>query len=573
MSLEKFIKVALGESPADLLLKNCMIINTFSAEVLKGSIAICEDRIAGLGEYEALEVIDMKGMFAAPGFIDAHVHIESSMSGPAGFAKAVLPHGTTAVVADPHEIANVLGSKGINYMLDSSEGQPMSFYFALPSCVPATHMETSGAVLDAEDLRNFYRHPRVIALAEVMNYPGVINCSVDILDKISDAIALGKKVDGHAPLLAGKRLCSYVSAGIGSDHECSMADEAMEKIRMGMHIMIREGTCARNLQELLKAVNPGTSRRMMWCTDDRHPHDLMDDGHIDAIIRKAIKNGLDPVTAIQMATLNPAEYFGLRTHGAIAPGMRADIVFFKILSEPVPEIVYSGGKKVAEKGAILESVVFPEASKTPPSMNVKIENLDLRVKAEPGKIKVITSEVDQLITGIEMAEPLVREGLVVSDPERDILKIAVVERHSGQAGTGIGFIKGFGLKNGAMASSVCHDSHNLISVGTSDEDMKAAIAEIIRMGGGLAVACNGEISASLPLEMAGLMSFESVEDIRIGLDAVLVAAKTIGAVMKDPFMTMSFMALPVIPQLKITDKGLVDVNSFSIVSLFGPQCR
>jgi len=569
MSLERLIKVASGESPADLLLKNCMIINTFSAEIIRGSIAVCEDRIAGLGEYEAFEIIDMKGMFASPGFIDAHVHIESSMAGPAGFAKTVLPHGTTAVVADPHEIANVLGTKGINYMLESSESQPMSFYFALPSCVPATDMETSGAVLDAGDLKKFYRHPRVIALAEVMNYPGVISCNIDILDKISDAAALGKRIDGHAPLLAGKKLSSYVSAGIGSDHECSLADEAMEKIRMGMHIMIREGTCAKNLLELVKAINPATSRRMMWCTDDRHPHDLIDDGHIDAIIRKAIKNGIDPVIAIQMATINPAEYFGLRNHGAIAPGMRADIVFFKDLLEPVPETVYSGGKKVAEKGKILQDVVFPETKQAPPSMNINAENIDLRVNIKEGKIKIISAAGDQLITTIEMAEPIVVDGLAVPDPGQDILKIAVVERYSGKGGTGIGFIKGFGLKKGAIASSVCHDSHNLISVGVSDEDMKIAMAEVVRIGGGLAVACEKKIIASLPLEMAGLMSSESLENIRTGLDAVLVAAKDLGAGMKDPFMTMSFMALPVIPELKITDKGLVDVSSFSIVSLFG----
>lgn len=568
MSMEKLVRVASGAEPADLLLKNCRIINTYTSEIIEGHIALCGSMIAGIGEYEAIHTVDAKGMFVSPGFIDSHVHIESSMACVAGFARAVLPRGTTAVVADPHEIANVLGSDGIEFMLESSDGQPMSFYFSLPSCVPATHMETSGAELSAGDLKRFHAHPRVVALAEVMNFPGVINASPDLLEKIKDATDAGKRIDGHAPLLSGKGLNSYVSAGIASDHECSTASEAMEKMRLGMHVMIREGSCARNLSELVKAVNPFTSRRMMWCTDDRHPHDLMDEGHIDAIIRKAIKNGLDPVVAIQMATLNPAEYFGLRTHGAIAPGMRADLVFFRDLMEPVPEMVISGGRMVAAGGKILDDVFFPKHKTAPPCMNVDMEKLDLLVKAESGNMRVITASGDQLITGLEKLKPLVKDGLVFPDPDKDVLKICVVERYTGRNGTGIGFIKGFGLKKGAIASSVCHDSHNLISVGASDEDMKAAIGEVVRMGGGLSVACDGKILASLPLEMAGLMSSKPVEEIRVNLDSVLAAARGLGSDMHDPFMTLAFMALPVIPELKITDKGLVDVNAFALVGLF-----
>lgn len=566
--MKTIIDVASGRVPADLLLRNCRIINTYTSEIIEGSIALWGDRIAGIGEYEASRIIDMKGLFASPGFIDSHVHIESSMTCVGGFAKAVLPHGTTAVVADPHEIANVLGSKGIEYMLESSEGQPMSFYFGLPSCVPATHMETSGAELRAEDLRRFYDHPRVVALAEVMNFPGVINASADILEKIKEASLAGKSIDGHAPLVSGKNLNSYVSAGIASDHECSACSEAIEKMRLGMYVMIREGSCARNLSELINAVNPFTSRRMMWCTDDRHPHDLMDEGHIDAIIRKAIRNGLDPLVAIQMATLNPSEYFGLKEHGAIAPGKRADIVFFRDLMNPLPELVLCGGELVAENGRICEDVSFPEIKPAPLSMNIDPDGIDLSVKAGSGKMKVIKASGDQLLTGLEMVSPTVIDGFAVSVPGEDILKIAVVERYTGNGGTGLGFIKGFGLKKGAIASSVCHDSHNLISVGARDEDMKAAIAQVIRMGGGLSVVCEGEVLASLPLEMAGLMSSRSVNEIRENLDAVLGAARRLGSAMEDPFMTLAFMALPVIPDLKITDKGLVDVNSFSLTGLF-----
>lgn len=568
MSIEKLIKTASGEIPTDLLLKNCRIINTFTGEIIPGNIAIYQNMIAGIGDYEALEIHDMNGMFASPGFIDAHVHIESSMSGPAGFAKAILPHGTTSVIADPHEIANVLGIAGIRYMLDSSENLPVNFYFALPSCVPATCMETSGAELKAEDLGQFYTHPRVTALAEVMNYPGVISCSKDIIDKINDAEAHGKMIDGHAPLLSGKDLCAYISAGITSDHECSVASEAMEKMRLGMKIMIREGTCAKNLSELVKIINPSTSGRMMWCTDDRHPHDLLNIGHIDSIIRKAIQEGLDPVTAIRMGTINPAGHFGLKHLGAIAPGKKADIVFFSDLENPVPETVYAGGKKAAENGRIFSGVIFPETDRPGNAMNVNPDHIDFRIKAEQGRIRVISASGDQLVTGHEIHEPAVQNGFAVADISRDILKIAVVERYSGKNGTGLGFIKGFGFKKGAIASSVCHDSHNLITVGTNDEDMMTAVRHLVKTGGGLAVACEGKITASLPLETAGLMSEADVEETARRLDTVATAVSDLGSAFKDPFMTLAFMALPVIPELKITDKGLFDIRLFSHAGLF-----
>jgi adenine deaminase len=568
MSIEKLIKTASGEIPADILLKNCRIINTYTGEIIPGNIAIYNNMIAGIGDYQASETHDMKGMYASPGFIDAHVHIESSMSSPPGFAKAVLPHGTTSVIADPHEIANVLGTAGIKYMLDSSENLPVNFFFALPSCVPATAMETSGACLEADDLRQFYSHPRVVALAEVMNYPGVISCSRGILDKINDARSFGRKIDGHAPLLSGKSLSAYVSAGIESDHECSVASEAIEKLRLGMKIMIREGTCAKNLSELVRIVNPVTSGHMMWCTDDRHPHDLLNIGHIDSIIVKAIREGLDPVTAIRMGTINPAVHFGLRDAGAIAPGKKADIVFFSDLENPVPEIVYAGGRKAAENGKIVSGMVFPDIKRPGNAMNVNPDALDFSVKAESGKIRVVTASGDQLVTGHEIHEPYIKNGLAVADTSRDILKIAVVERYTGRNGTGLGFIKGFGLKKGAIASSVCHDSHNLITVGTNDDDMLAAVRHLVKTGGGLAVACEGKITASLPLETAGLMSEADVEETAGRLDIIADAVSAIGSAFTDPFMTLAFMALPVIPDLKMTDKGLFDVRSFSHTELF-----
>jgi adenine deaminase len=568
MNLDEIIKAAIGEKPVDLLLTNARIINVFSGEVVPDAVAISDGMIVGFGPYEAQTVVDVDSRYVAPGFIDSHVHIESAMACVAEFARAVLVHGTTTVAADPHEIANVLGSAGIEYMLQSAEHQPMNLYFTLPSCVPATDMETAGARLTAEDLRPFLMEEKIVALAEVMNYPGVLMRDPAVLSKIIAARQQKKPVDGHAPGLKGRELHAYIAAGVQSDHECTTEQEAREKLAAGLVIMIRQGTGAKNLQALLPLINAKTSRRMMWCTDDRHPNDLIADGHIDSIVREAIQSGLDPHLAIQMATLNPAAYFGLSQLGAIAPGRQADLVVFSDMKKPVIEQVYCRGILTAENGKIRPEVQFPATATVPSSMHIDVQNIDFSIPAEHGRIRVIEIVSDQLITRQRIEATPVKNHLAVSDPSRDLLKIAVVERHKGSGNIGKGYIKGLCLKQGALASSVAHDSHNIIIVGTSDEDMRAALEAVVEMGGGLAAVSNGRLLAGLALPIAGLMSLESVITVRDQLEHLIEIAHDMGTTLQDPFMTLSFMALPVIPELKLTDMGLIDVSKFEVVPLF-----
>ena len=568
MNLDEMIKYARGEKRADLLLTNAGIVNVFSGEIIPGSIAVAKGYIIGFGSYPAKRVVNMKGRFVAPGFIDAHVHIESSMSCPTEFARSVLPHGTTTVAADPHEIANVLGAEGIGYMIDSSKDQPVNIYFTLPSCVPATDMETSGAKLGADDLLPFMDNCRIIALGEVMNFPGVICRDNEVLRKIEGMKKQIKPVDGHAPGLTGRDLYAYISAGIFSDHECTTEKEAKEKLNAGMHIMIREGTGAKNLEDLLPIINRQTARRVMWCTDDRHPHDIIKEGHIDYIVRSAIRMGLDPVIAIQMATINPAEYFGLNHVGAIAPGRQADLVVFSDIKNPVIEEVYFRGNLAAKEGKMLPEIKRPAPLNIRSSMNIDIAKIDFSIPALSRQARVIEVISDQIVTGQSLIKVAVSGNSAVSDIKRDILKIAVVERHKGTHNTGMGFARGFGLKQGALASSVAHDSHNIIIVGTNDEDMKTALEAVVKMGGGLAAAGNGKILAALPLPIAGLMSLQPLKTIKEKLDNLINISREFGSSLSDPFMTLSFLALPVIPELKITDKGLVDVSKFRIVPLF-----
>ncbi len=568
MDFEKIITAARGDSLVDLLLTNARIINVFSGSVTDGCIAVNDGYIVGFGGYDTAETIDMKGRYVAPGFIDSHVHIESSMTCVTEFARAVAPLGTTTVVADPHEIANVLGATGIDYMLRSAEDQPMDCLFALPSCVPATDMETAGARLDAEDLEPFFAHPRIVALAEMMNYPGVIFADADVMAKLALARSHHRTMDGHAPGLSGQRLFAYAAAGIASDHECTRADEALEKLELGMHIMVREGTCARNLDALFPVINTNTWHRMMWCTDDRHPHDLLTEGHVDAVIRKAVTKGLDPVTAIRMGTINPAEYFGIKDAGAIAPGRRANLVVFSDLSDIRAEQVFYMGRRVAENGTLLPTVQRPSAVAVPPSMNLDPRDLDFSIPATGSRVRVIRAIADQVVTRCEIMAVAEKEGLAVADVARDMVKLAVVDRYTGHARIGKGFVTGLGLKRGAIASSVAHDSHNIIVAGVSDAAMQAAVAAVVEMGGGLAAVGDGTVLASLPLPVAGLMSDQPVETVRQQLDRVIAAAKALGAVLSDPFMTLGFLALPVIPDIKLTDKGLVDVTRFDVVSLF-----
>lgn len=568
MAIEDIIRSARGQKAVDLLLANARIINVFSGEITSGNIAVANGYIVGFGKYDAIRTVDVDGRFIAPGFIDAHVHIESAMTCITEFSRAVLPFGTTTVVADPHEIANVLGIEGINYMLRSSENQPMNIFFNLPSCVPATDMETSGAKLTAKDLLPFMDHQRIPALAEMMNYPGVIHEDPEVLSKIKNIRKFRKPVDGHAPGLTGRDLYAYISAGIFSDHECTTAQEAMEKLNAGMWIMIREGTSARNLNDLLPIVNSKTSRRLMWCTDDRHLHDILEEGHIDAMIRGAIKTGLDPVIAIQMATINTAEYFGLRHLGGIGPGRQADLVAFSNIKDLRAEQVYHRGILVAEDGKISNEINLQDPLPVPPTMNVNIDEIDLSIPAKGRRIRVIDIVPNQSITRQSILEASISDGLAISDVSRDILKIAVIERHTGSSNMGKGFVHGFGLKKGALASSVAHDSHNIIVVGTNDADMKSAAQTVVAMEGGLAAVCDGRVYAALRLPIAGLMSPEPAKKVNDQLNSLLIAAREFGSTLNYPFMTLSFLALPVIPELKITDKGLIDVARFNVVPLF-----
>ena len=567
MTLEAMITVARGEEPADLLLKNAQLVNVLSAEIHAVDIAIYDGRVVGFGEYQARQVVDVRGRFVCPGLIDAHVHLESSMVQPGEFARAVVPRGTTAVVCDPHEIANVLGLEGVRYILNASAGLPLQVYVMAPSCVPATHMESAGAELTAADIEEILAYERVLGLAEVMNFPGVLFRVPSVLDKLR--IAGTRPIDGHAPGLTGLDLNAYVAAGIRSDHECTQLEEAREKLRRGMHILIREGTTARNLHTLLPLVAPGNAHLCHFCTDDRHPNTLLLEGHIDDVVRRAIAGGLDAVVAIQMATINTAEYFGLRNVGAVAPGYRADLVILDDLTTVQVAQVYAAGRLVAADGRFLPSAADIPYVPIQPSVHLDLSALNFTIPAGEGPARVIGIIPEQVVTDDLRLEPTVKDGAVLSDPARDLLKMAVVERHHCTGNVGLGLVTGAGLKRGAIASSVAHDSHNIVTIGVNDDEMQAAVAAIARMGGGQVVIADGEVQAACPLPIAGLMSDRPLEEVGGQAEAMARAAHALGCTLPDPLMTMSFLALPVIPALKLTDKGLVDVNKFDFVPLFG----
>ncbi|MBI4673943.1 MAG: adenine deaminase [Chloroflexi bacterium] len=567
MELSTLIQSARGNIPADLLLKNARVVNVFTGEIEETSVAISGSRIVGLGQYDAKKVTDLEGAYVSPGFIDAHVHIESALVPPYEFARAVVPHGVTTVVVDPHEIANVLGSEGIQYMLDASKYTPFSVYVMASSCVPATHLETSGATLRWSDLIEFKQDPWVLGLAEVMNYPGVIGGDQEVLDKLR---AFGdRRMDGHCPGLTGRDLSAYVASGIASDHECTTVEEANEKLRRGMYVVIREASNAHNLLTLLPIITERTARRVLFCTDDRLPDDLMDKGSIDYIVRTAIQHGLDPVTAITIATLNAAEYFGLTDRGAIAPGKRADIVVFNNFDELRIERVYYGGKRVVYRGKLEPD--DHERSRPPirNTMNVDWSKIDLRVRAnsDTHTLRIIGMIRGQLVTREEFDHALIQNGLVVADPSRDILKMVVIERHRATGNEGLGFVRGFKLKHGAIGSSVGHDSHSILVVGTNDDDMLSAARAVAAMQGGFVAVDKGQVLGRVPLPIGGLMSDQPIERVRAELDHLNAATRKLGCDLEAPFMALSFLALPVIPDLKLTDKGLVDVRKFDFVEV------
>ncbi len=567
MDMARRIAMARGEEHVDLLLKNARLVNVFSGEIHPASVAIHGDRIVGFGEYDAVETVDVEGRYLAPGFVDGHLHLESSMLTLPEFARHVVPFGTTTVVADPHEIANVMGLDGIRYILRSSEGIPLRVFIMFPSCVPATPFETSGAELGPEDMEQFKDHERVLGLAELMNFPGVVNADPSVLAKIK--VFEDKVLDGHAPGLSGKELTAYVTAGVGSDHECTTPEEAAEKLRMGMHIMIREGSAAKNLDALLPIVNEYNSRNCFFVTDDMDPRDITRRGHINSIVRKAIDKGLDPVRAIQMASINPATYFGLHRTGAILPGYQADIVVLDDLTRIKINRVYQAGRLVARDGKMLVACETDADLEVPGSINVDWQKVqDLSIKPEGKSANIIQVIPGEIVTKRVIEEAPTSGGNVVTDPARDILKIAVIERHKGTGAYAVGLIRGFGLKRGAVACTVAHDSHNIIVVAENDDDMRMAAKEVADLGGGMIVVDGGEVRAKLSLPIAGLMSDRPLEEVSSGVDHVTKAAQDLGCELEAPFATLSFMALTPIPELRITDQGLFDSLNFKFASLF-----
>lgn len=569
-NLDKIIKTARGEKKADLVIKNVNVVNVLSEEIYEADIAISDGVIVGVAsDYQGVEEIDAKGLYATPSFIDGHVHIESSMLMPSEFARSVVPSGTTTVIADPHEIANVMGLQGISFMREASKNLPLDVFMMLPSCVPATCLETSGVDLNSYDLALLIDAPWVLGIAEMMNFPGVLSCDSNVLSKIKLGLDRDKRIDGHAPHLSHKDLNAYVACGVGSDHECTTPDEAFEKLRAGMYLMVREGTAARDLEALIPVLKTTNTRKCIFVTDDRHPKHLGQ--HISKMVKTAVKQGVEPIKAIQMASLNTAEYFKLNNLGAIAPGYKADIALFENLENFEPKMVLKNGVVVAKDG---EMIVDTNSMKPPVlrgSVNIKYlyhEDLKVKIPESKEKVKVINVIPKQLITNISIETPKIVDGYAESDIQADVLKIAVIERHKATGNIGLGFVKGFGLKSGAIASTVAHDSHNMIVVGTNDEDMYYAAVELVKSQGGKIIVENGKTLAHLKLPIAGLMSDKDFASVSEEICHLEQAAKQIGCALDDPFMSMAFLSLSVIPELKITDKGLIDVNKFDVTDLF-----
>lgn len=562
MSLEKLIAVARGEAAADLLLTNARIINTFTAEIEKGNVAVSQGLIAGIGDYgKARQKIDLKSKYLAPGLINGHTHIESSLLHISEYAKAVVPRGTSAIVTDLHEMANVAGIRGIRYLMDCARTLPLDCYFMAPSCVPATHLETSGAELGADELKVALKWKNVIGLGELMNFPGVLMRDKEVLKKVK--LAQGKVIDGHAPRVSGKDLNAYLAAGASSDHESTTFEEGLEKLRRGIYLMIREGSSEKNLDELLPLVTDKTYKRCLFVTDDRTCADLLREGDMDAVVRKAIARGLDPVRAIQMATINTAEHFRLRRVGAVAPGYVANLIAIDDLSKLSVDMVFHKGKLVAQKGKALFSPSWDADPEITHSVNIKTFNIEaLKMPASRKNLPIIEIVPGQVTTRSIKTKTKVENGCVVPDIERDILKLVVVERHRASGNIGLGLVRGFGLKNGALGSSIAHDSHNIIVVGTNDRDIFAAVKEIERLEGGLVAAAGGRIKGALALPIAGLLSEEPLEAVVSKLEELQKIAAGLGCVLPSPFATLSFLALAVIPELRLTDKGLVDVVAF-----------
>ena len=558
---QRIIAAAAGREPADLVLKNATFVNVFSNELSNMDIAVTEGLIVGMGSYHGREEVDCTGKIVLPGFLDAHIHLESSLVSPTEFVKAVLPHGTTTVVTDPHEIANVMGTDGIEYMLQATENLPVDVRFMLPSCVPATPLDESGAILDYRAIDSFYDHPRVQGLAEMMNFVGAINGDEQTVEKIVAAQAHHKKIDGHAPDLVDNDLNAYIAAGVYSDHECHDLKDALAKLERGQFIMIREGTAARNLEALMPLLSSQYADRCMFCTDDKHPNDLLEKGHIDYIVKKAISLGADPITAVKVACHNAARYFLLNNRGGISPGYLADFVIIDNFRAFNIQQVYKKGVLMVDHGEVrgfpapeIEPYLVERAHKTFHVAALTAE--DFAEKRPRGVIGMVDGEITTVDAGYSDR----------IDVDYDILKIAVVERHKNTHHIGIGYIQGYGLKSGAVATSISHDSHNIIVVGTNETDMAAAVNRVVELNGGIVVWDGGQSVAEVPLAIAGIMSDEPLVTVNEKLETAKDAAHKLGVNPGiDPFMTLSFMALPVIPSLRITTRGVFDVTTQSYV--------
>ena len=567
-NLESMIKTAAKHTIADLVIKNGRIIDVFNLEIIEEDLAIKDGMIVGIGDYEGVEVVDARGAFICPGLIDGHVHMESSMIHPFYFTRTILSHGVTTIITDPHEIANVSGINGIQFMFDATEDVPVDVFFMLPSCVPATSFEHNGATIQATDLEPFYSHERVIGLAEVMDFPAVRDTDENMIAKIAQAVKHNKKIDGHGAGLAAADLNIYASAKIKTDHECVTPQEAKERIRRGMYVMMREGSVAKDVKALLPLVNEKNARRFLFCTDDKHLDDLVIEGSIDHNIRIAIGEGLDPLIAIQIATLNAAECFSLSDRGAIAPGYRADFLFIEDLEKFTIKDIFKDGVKMENNS----SMSLPHHISDNVLGSVKLATLtsnDIELKvSEDRPCNIIEIIPNSLVTRHITEIAPVKQGKFVPSVTRDLLKLSVIERHKQTGNIGLGIVKGFKIKNGAIASTVAHDSHNIVSVGTNDEDMLVAVRTLEEMQGGLVVVKNGKVLAKLALQISGLMASSPTESVLHSLKELHQALHLLGSQTTfNPFVALSFLSLPVIPALKLTDTGLFDVTRFNHIDI------
>jgi adenine deaminase len=566
--LRRRISVARRSEPADLVLSGGRVLSVFTGELLDADVAIADGHVAGVGRYEGRETVDCTGLILLPGFIDGHMHIESTKLMVDQFARAVLPWGTTTVVLDPHEIANVFGLRGVRALLRAAETIPLDYFVMVSSCVPASPFETSAETVTAEDIERFLaEEPRALGVAEMMNFPSVVAGEDDALAKLEVAERMGRHVDGHAPRLSGPDLNAYLAAGVRSDHECTTLEEALEKRRLGMWIMIREGSAARNLETLLPMVLQHGPAGTMLVTDDREPDHLLEEGHVNDVVRRAVALGCAPADAVVMGTLHPARYHGLRAHGAVAPGYLADVVAVEDLTRFRPVAVWKRGRLVAERGTAADVPRVEAPSWMRGSVRIGRLGPDaFRIPAE-GPVRVIGVDPGEIVTRALVAEPGIQDGDAVAEPDRDLAKVAVIERHTGSGRVGLGFVRGFGLRRGALASTHAHDAHNLVLIGVDDADMAAAANRLAETGGGQVAVVGETVVAELPCPIGGLMSDLTAEDVAAQARRLEEAARHLGSSLGAPFMTMSFLALSVVPELKITDLGLVDTVRFELVSL------